>query len=326
MQITRRAMLGAGLAAATGHLAAQSPWPAGRPIRMIVPFSAGGATDIAARVVGQVISDSLKTAVVIENKPGAHGVVGISEVMRAPADGHTILMGSIGTMAINPSLHEKIPYDPNKDFAPVALVTLTPIVVVVNPSVLPVKDMRELVRYLKANPGKVNFASAGAGNSGHVVPEYFKSRTGTFMTHIPYKGESAAMADLVGGQVQIMFTTLLNATPHIKSGRIRMLAVTSRQRLPDYPDVPTVAESLNMSDFDVGAWQALYAPAGTPTEIVNRLAAEVDSALKNPAVVKRLAELGAGPGGGTPARLAQFQRAEQERWSKVIRAANIKAD
>lgn len=326
MKFTRRRILCAGLAAAAGPAAAQTGWPSSRPIRMVVPFAVGGATDVAARVLAQALSESLKTSIVIENKGGAHGTVGITDAMRAAPDGNTLLMASIGTMGINPRLHEKLPYDANKDFAPVSIVTFTPNVVVVNPAVLPVKDMPDLVRHLKANPGKVNYASAGAGNSGHLSSEYFKAQTGTFMTHIPYRGDGAAMSDLLAGQVQIMFTSLLGVMPHIRSGRLRLLATTARQRLAEFPDTPTVEEALKLKDFEVVAWQALYAPAGTPTEIVNRLSAEVDAILKQPAIIKRLAELGALPGGGTPARLAQFQRAEQDKWGKVIRDAKIKPE
>jgi len=326
MDINRRTLLAAGIAASVDPVAAQPAWPAGRPIRIIVPFAVGGASDIAARALGQALGESLKTSVVIENKGGAHGTVGITEAMRAPADGYTLMMGSIGTMAINPRLHEKLPYDANKDFAPVSLVTMTPNVVVVNPNVLPVKDLPEFLRYLKANPGKVNYGSAGAGNSGHISSEYFQARTGSFITHIPYRGDGAAMADLVGGQVQVMFTALLGAMPHIKSGRLRLLATTARQRLADFPEVPTVEEALKLKDFEVVAWQAIYAPAGTPSDIINRLAAEIDAALKQPAVAKRLGDLGAIPGGGTPARLAQFQLSEQEKWGKVIRDAKIKPE
>lgn len=326
MKLTRRQVLYAGLLAASSSATSQAAWPTGRPIRMIVPFGVGGATDIAARVLAQALTESLKTSVVVENKGGAHGVVGITDAMRAPADGYTLMMGSIGTMGINPRLHEKLPYDANKDFAAVSLVTMTPNVIVINPSALPVNDLPELVKYLKANPNKVNFASAGAGNSGHISSEYFKSRTGTLMSHIPYRGDGPAMLDLLAGQVQIMFTALLGAMPYIKSGRLKLLATTGRQRLIEFPDAPTVEEALKISDFDVVSWQALYAPAATPPDIINRLSAEVDTILKQPAIVKRLAELGALPGGGTPARMTQFQLSEQEKWGKVIRDAKIKAD
>jgi tripartite-type tricarboxylate transporter receptor subunit TctC len=304
---------------------AQSGWPA-KPIRILVPFPAGGPTDITARVLGQAIGESLKTPVVVENRSGAHGFIGVSEAAKAPADGYTLMMASIGTMAINPKLHEKIPYDANKDFVPVSLVVTVPIVVVINPEVLPVRTIPEFVAYLKANPGKVNFASAGTGGSSHLVPEYFKYRTGTVMTHIPYKGSGPAIADVVAGQVQLMFDTLLTSTPFVKSGKLRMLAVTTAQRLPDYPDVPTMAEALDMNDFEASSWYALYAPAGTPPEIVKRLSSEVDAALKKPAVARRLTDLGAVPVGGSAESLAAFQLREQEKWGKVIQAASIKAE
>jgi tripartite-type tricarboxylate transporter receptor subunit TctC len=326
MKHSRRALLGGALALVCGGAAAQAAWPAGKPIRLIVPFTAGGSTDVAARVLGQAVGELLKATVIVDNKAGAHGFIGVSEAARAPADGYTLLMASIGTMAINPRLHEKVPYDPNRDFAPVSLVAVTPIVVAINPQRLPVASVQALVAYLKAHPGKVNFASAGAGGTSHLVPEYFKFRTGTFMTHIPYRGESAAIADVMAGQVDLMFSTLVNAAQHVKSGKLRLLAVNSSQRLAEYPDVPTMAEALKMRDFEAMSWVALYAPAATPPDIVGRLAAEVDAALKSPAVVKQFADLGGVAVGGTPARLAQFQRAEQDKWAKVIQAAKIKAE
>lgn len=319
------AALLAGMAASSLLVHAQGAWPS-KPIRIVVPFPAGGPTDITARVVGQAISDSLKTPVIVENKAGGHGFIGVGEAAKAPADGYTLMMASIGTMAINPRLHEKIPYDANKDFAPVSLVVTVPIVVVVNQQALPVKSLPEFVSYLKAHPGKVNFASAGNGGSSHLVPEYFKYRTGTFMTHIPYKGSGPAIGDVVAGQVQLMFDTLLTSTPFVKSGKLKMLGVTTAQRLPQYPDVPTLAEALNLKDFEASSWYALYAPAGTPADIVKRLSAEVDAALKQPAVAKRLTDLGAVPVGGPPEKLAAFQRVEQEKWGKVIQAAKIKPD
>jgi len=325
LKFPRRILLAAALAATCAGAAFAQPWPA-KPIRLVVPFPAGGPTDITARLIGQALSESLNTPVIVENKAGAHGFIGVADAARAPADGYTLMMASIGTMAINPKLYEKIPYDANKDFAPISLVVTVPIVVVVNPAVLPVKDVPQFVAYLKANPGKVNFASAGTGGSSHLVPEYFKYRTGTVMAHIPYKGSGPAVADLVGGQVQVMFDTLLTSTPHVKSGKLRMLAVTTAQRLPEYPEVPTMAESLGMKDFEASSWYALYAPEGTPAEIVKRLSAEVDAALKKPAVAKRLTELGAVPVGGSPDRLAAFQRAEQKKWGEVIQRAHIKAD
>ena len=324
-RLRRNLLAGAALSLAAAASMAQAPWPT-RPIRIVVPFPAGGPTDIAARVVGQAIGESLKTTVIVDNKAGAHGFIGVTEAARSTADGYTLMMASIGTMAINPRLHEKIPYDANQDFVPVSLVVTVPIVVVINPQVLPVKTIPEFVAHLKANPGKVNFASAGSGGSSHLVPEYFKYRTGTFMTHIPYKGSGPAIADVVAGQVQVMFDTLLTSTPFVKSGKLRMLAVTTSQRLPEYPDVPTMAEALGMKDFEASSWYALYAPAGTPADIDKRLSAEVDAALKRPAVAKRLTDLGALPVGGPPEKLAAFQRAEQDKWGKVIQSAKIKPE
>ena len=300
-------------------------WPA-KPIRIVVPFPAGGPTDITARVLGQAMGEALKTPVLVENKAGAHGFIGVAEAAKSPADGYSLMMASIGTMAINPRLHDKIPYDANKDFAPIALVVTVPIAVVINPQRLPVQTIPEFVSYLKAHPGQVNFASAGNCGSSHLVPEYFKYRTGTFMTHIPYKGSGPAIADVVAGQVQLMFDTLLTSTPHVKSGKLKMLAVTSSQRLADYPDVPTMGEALGMADFEASSWYALYAPAGTSPDVVARLSAEVDAALKKPAVAKRLTDLGAVPVGGAPDKLAAFQKAEQDKWGKVIAAAQVKAD
>jgi tripartite-type tricarboxylate transporter receptor subunit TctC len=326
LQISRRALIGSGLALGCRSVAAQAVWPAGRPIRIIVPFTACGATDVAARVLGQAIGEALKAPVVIENKAGAHGFVGVAEAARSPADGLTLLMASIGAIAVNPKLYEKVPYDLNTDFAPISLVAVTPVVMVTNPQRLPMTTLPEFVAYLKAHPGKVNFASAGTGGTSHLVPEYFKFRTGTFMTHIPYRGESAAIADVVAGQVDLMFSTLVNAAQQVKSGRLRLLAVTSAERLADYPDVPTVAQALHLRDFEALSWVALYAPAATPPDIIRRLAAEVDAALRSPAVAQHFAELGAVAVGGPSAKLAAFQRAEQEKWGKVILAAKIKAD
>ncbi|MCU4121679.1 Bug family tripartite tricarboxylate transporter substrate binding protein [Variovorax sp. N23] len=323
--VQRRLLLASLAAFACLPAAAQSVWPS-KPIRLVVPFPAGGPTDISARVIGQALGDLLKTPVFVENKGGAHGFIGASDVAKSAPDGYTLMMSSIGTMGINPRLYNKLPYDANKDFVPLSLVVTVPIVVVVNPKVLPVKTVPELVAYLKANPDKVNFGSAGNGGSSHLVPEYFKYRTGTTMTHIPYKGSGPAVADLVAGQVQIMFDTLLTSTPFVKSGALKMLAVTTPHRLAEYPDVPTMAEALGMKDFDASSWYAMYAPAGTPAPIVQRLNGAIQAVLKQPEIAKRLAELGAVPSGGTAAQLAAFQLAEQDKWGQVIKAANVKPD
>jgi len=325
--ISRRSFQGllAGCSLLAGPVLAQAAWPS-RPIRMVVPFPAGGPTDIMARVLGQAMSESLKTPFIIDNRGGAHGFVGASEAARAAPDGHTLMLASIGTMAINPGLHDKMPYDANRDFAAIALLVTVPIVVVVNPQKLPVRSVPELVAYLKAHPGQVNYGSAGNGGSTHLVPEYFKYRTGTFMTHIPYRGGGLATADLISGQVDVMFDSLLTSTPHIKSGKLRIIGTTTAQRLAEYPDVPTVAESLGMKDFEAVTWFGLYAPAGTPADIVSRLSQEVDLALKQPLVMNRVRELGAVAAGGGPQRLLAFQQSEQDKWGRVIRTAKIRPD
>jgi len=320
-------LLGGVTALSAWQASAQAPaaWPS-KPVRVVVPFPAGGPTDITARVVGQALSAKLGVPFIVENKAGGRGFVGTSDAAKAPADGYTLLVSSIGAMAINPRLYEKLPYDSVKDFAPVSLLVTVPIVVVVNPEVLPVRDAQDLVRFLKANPGKVNYASAGSGGSSHLVAEYFKFRTGTFMTQIPYRGTGPAASDLVAGHVHIMFDTLLTSTPFVKSGKLRMLAVTTTTRLSDYPDVPTVAEALRMKDFEASSWFAMWAPAGTPAEIVRRLSSEAAIALKQPEVAQRLTELGAVPVGSSPQELASFQSAEQDKWGKVIQRVNIKPD
>jgi tripartite-type tricarboxylate transporter receptor subunit TctC len=321
----RRAFAASMLALASGLAAAQPSWPA-RPIRIIVPFPAGGQTDVAARVIGQALSEALRTPVVIDNKAGAHGLIGGAEAAHAPADGYTLLVASTGAVVINPLLYEKMPYDPLRDLMPVSQLISVPIVVMASTQALPVHSLRELVAYAKAHPGQLNFSSAGAGGSSHLVGEYFKFRTGTFMTHIPFKGEAPATEAVVAGHVHLMFNTLVSTLPQLKSGRVRVLATTTRERLPELPDVPTVAEALGLKDFEASSWTALYAPAGTPVEIVRRLSAEVDTALKKPAIAQRMKDLGAIPVGGPPERLARFQHAEEEKWRKVVKAAGVKAD
>lgn len=325
MSPVRRAIAASLLGLASGLAAGQAPWPA-KPIRIIVPFPAGGQTDVAARVIGQALGEALKIPVVIDNKAGAHGFIGGAEAAKAPADGYTLLVASTGAIVINPVLYEKMPYDPLRDFTPVSHLINVPIVVMASTQALPVRSLEELVTHAKANPGKLNFSSAGSGGSSHLVAEYFKYRTGAFMMHIPFKGEAPATEAVVAGHVQLMFNTLVSTLPQLKSGRVRVLATTSRERLPELPDVPTAAEALGLKDFEASSWTALYAPAGTPPEVVRRLSTEVDAALKSPAVARRLKELGAIPVGGPPERLAQMQGGELEKWRRVVRAAGVKPD
>lgn len=307
----------------TAH--AQDNWPQ-RPIRLVVPFPAGGPTDITARVIGQGLSEVLNASVVVENKAGAHGFIGAGDAARSKPDGYTLMMASIGTMAINPVLYDTLPYDANKDFEPISLVLTVPIIVVANPDVLPARTMPELVSYLKANPDKVFYASAGTGGSSHLVPEYFKFKTGTSMTHVPYKGSSPAINDVLAGQEQLMFDTLLTSTPFVEAKKLSMLAVATKERLQDYPDVPTIGEALNLPDFEASSWYGLYAPAGTPAPIVQRINQAIDEVLKRPDIAKRIHDLGALPVGGPAEKLATFQKSEQEKWGTVIKAADIHPD
>ena len=326
MNPSRRSLLGTCIAmAASPRLLAQTAWPGGRPLRIVVPFPAGGQADIAARVIGQALGEVLKTSVFVDNKPGGRGFIGGMEVARAQPDGYTLLVGSTGSTSINPKLHAKMPYHATKDFSPISLLLAVPIVLVVNRE-LPVETVPELVAYLQKNPDRVNYASAGNGASSHLTAEYFKHVTGTSVAHIPYKGQAPAIADVIAGHAQLMFDTLVSSTPHLRSGKLRALAVTSRTRVAQYPDLPTVAEALNMPEFEASSWSAIHAPARTPREIVTRLSTEIAALLKTPAVVKQIKELGGIPLGSTPEELAAFQRSEEEKWGRVIQVANIKPD
>lgn len=282
-------------ALAAPPVAAQT-WP-NRPIRLVVAFPASGTTDIIARGVAAEISKSLGQQVYVDNRPGAGGNIGTDLVAKSPPDGYTIVMGTVGTHAINVSLYSKLPYDAVKDFAPVTLVASVPNVLEVNPS-LPVKTVKELIAYAKANPGKLNFASSGSGTSIHLSGELFKSITGVDMLHIPYKGSAPAITDLIGGQANLMFDNLPSSIGHIKAGQLRAIAVTTLTRSPALPDVPTIAES-GVPGYEASSWFGVLAPAGTPKEIVARLHDEIVKALKTPVLRKYLQGQGAEPVGDT---------------------------
>ena len=298
-------------------------WPS-KPITYVVPFPAGGTTDILARILGQKLGAALGTTIVVENKPGAGGNVGSEFVSRAAPDGYTIMGGTISSHSINVSLYPKLPYDPVTSFAPITLIGTNPNVLVVN-AASPYKSVQEITAALKAKPGSLSYASAGNGTSQHLSAELYKFMAGIDMVHIPYKGSGPAITDVMGGQVPMMFDTSVVAGPHIESGKLRALAVTSAKRAASMPNVPTMAES-GVPGYDVVSWQAVFAPAGTPRPIVDRLHAEIAKILKEPEVQERLAKLGLDPSGMTPAELSAFQKAEIEKWAKVIKAANIKID
>jgi tripartite-type tricarboxylate transporter receptor subunit TctC len=292
-------------------------------VRFIVPSAAGGGTDIIARAVSLKLSEALGQQFVVDNRPGAGQMIGIELAAKAPPDGHTILMAA-STLAINPVMYKKVPYDPLRDFAPVTQAASLPNVLVVHPS-LPVNSLAELIAYAKARPGELNFASAGIGTSPQMSIELLKSMAGIDMVHIPYKGTAPGVVDLLAGQVKVMAPNVLTALPHIKSGKLRALAVTSGKRSRALPEIPTVAEA-GLPGYDSTQWYGVLAPAGTPREIVARLHGEIVRALRDPEVGKRLEADGAEAVGSSPEEFSAFIRSETEKWAKVARAAGIKPE
>lgn len=302
---------------------AQAGYPT-KPVRLVVPFPAGGTTDILARAVAQKLSETWGQQVIVDNRPGAGGNIGSEVVAKSVPDGYTLMMGTVGTHAINPSLYARMPYDHVKDFAPVILVAGVPNVLVVNPS-LPVKSVQELIAYGKAHPGALNFASSGNGTSIHLSGELFRTMTGVEMTHVPYKGSAPALTDLVGGQVQLMFDNLPSSLAFIKAGKLRALAVTSAERSTALPDVPTLAES-GLKGFEASSWFGVLAPAGTPSDIVTKINAAVASWLATPEARDRLAGQGALAAGGSPGAFAKHIGDETAKWQKVVKASGAHVD
>lgn len=300
----------------------QSAYPV-KPIRMISPFAPGAVVDTLCRVLASSLDDLLGQPVVVENHTGAGGNIGMDIVAKAPADGYTIGMGSIGTHGINSSVYAKMPFDPVRDFAPITFVASNINVLVVHPSV-PAQNLQQFIAYAKSNPGKLAFGTAGTGTSQHLAGELFKQVTGIEMTHIPYKGAGPAMSDLIGGHIPVMMADISVALGHIRSGKIRALGVTTRERTP-LLDVPTFIEQ-GVPNFDVNGWFGLFAPARTPREIVLRLNTESAKALRLPAVRERLQSLGLNPAPNTPEEFAQLVQGELIRWARVTKAANIRAE
>jgi tripartite-type tricarboxylate transporter receptor subunit TctC len=322
---TALASLAAGLPALPAL--AQPSWPTGKPITYLVPFPAGGTTDLLARLIAQKLGPALGTSVIIDNKGGAGGSIGSEVAARAAPDGFTLLGGTISSHAINVSLYPKIGYDPQKSFAPVTLIGTNPVVLVVNQA-SPYKTLKELLDASRAKPGGLSSASAGTGTSQHLALELMAFKSGVKFTHVPYKGSGPAIQDVIGGQVDMMFDTTVVAGPHIQSGKLRALAVTSAKRLSSMPNVPTVAESgiPGLTDFEVVSWQAIFVPAGTPTPIVDRLHNEIRKILAEPEMQEKLKGFGMEPADMTTAQIAAFQKSEVEKWAQVIKAANIKAE
>ncbi|MEY3779862.1 MAG: hypothetical protein RL103_2070 [Pseudomonadota bacterium] len=312
------APLGLGLLSSTSASAQAYP---NRPIRLVVTFPTGGAPDILARLFSE--KAQLGQAVVIDNKPGAGGNIGSDIVAKSPGDGYTIVMGTVGTHAINGSLYEKMPYDMVKNFSPISLIASAPNLLVVNND-LPVKTVNELIAYMKANPNKLSFGSPGIGTSVHMSGELFKSMTGTSMTHVPYKGRQFFLPDLLGGSIQLVFDNMPSALPMAKEGKIRAIAQTTAKRSPAAPDVPTVAESL--PGFEATTWFAMFAPANTPKPIIDKLNAEVVRVFKLPEVAERLKTLGLDPVLSTPDELGKYQASEIVKWTKVVKESGAKAE
>jgi len=317
---TRRALLAAGLVAYVRAPLAQSA----RPIRLIVPFTPGGSTDILARAIAPRLAAAMGTTVLVDNKPGAGGSIGALEASHAEPDGHTLLMGHIGTLAVNPSIYPKLGYDPIKSFAPVAWVARVPNVLVVNTH-SGISSLKDLVTRAQARPGAMTYSSGGNGSAAHITFEYLKLRTKIFMLHIPYRGTAPSVTDLIAGQVDATFTGAPAVIAHVKSGRLRALAVSSRTRVAALPDVPTVAES-GYPDFEADQWYGLVAPVGTPATLVARVNAEVNKALALPEVARQLALEGALATPTTPEAFGALIAREIPRWREVVRAGNVKPD
>ena len=317
------ALLAASLPLAALAQTGASAYP-NKPIRMVVPFTPGGSTDIMGRTIGQQLTKDWGQAVVIDNVPGAGGSIGADKVAKAPADGYTLLMGHIGTLAVTPSLYPKLPYDPVKAFAAVAWVARVPNVLVVHPS-LPVKTVQELVAYAKANPGKINYGSGGNGSAAHIATEYLKLQSGTQMQHVPYKGTAPAVNDLVAGQIQLMFTGVPAVMAQVKAGQLRALAVSSPHRVKAVPDLPTVAES-GFPGFEADQWYGVVAPAGTPPEIIAKLNQQINKSLSSVEIASRLESEGAEATPNPPQAFADLIASEIKRWRVVIEKGGVKVE
>jgi len=312
----------------SGSAVAQAAWPS-KAVRIVVPFAPGGTTDLLARALSPELTKAFGQSFVVDNRAGAGGNIGADLVAKSPGDGYTLLMGTVGTHGINKSLYARLPYDPQKDFAPITLVAAVPNVMVMNAKraqALGIHTVADFIQYAKANPGKLNMASSGNGTSIHLAGELFKSRTGIFMTHIPYRGSGPAMADMLAGNMDVMFDNLPSAMPHIQSGSLKAFAVTSAVRSTALPDLPTVAEAGGLAGFEASSWFGLLAPAGTPPDIVNRIQQEVARALKVPAIRERLSAQGAIPSGDTPQAFTTLIAAEIAKWEPVVKASGARVD
>ena len=313
-----------------GWIQAQQAWP-NKPVRIVVPFAPGGTTDILARAMAPELSRAFGQTFYVDNKAGAGGNLGADIVAKSANDGYTLLMGTVGTHGINRALYNKLPFDPIKDFAPITVVAGVPNVMVVNAEVAKARNINsvlDFIAYGKANPGKLNLASSGNGTSIHLAGELFKSMSGVDMVHFPYKGSGPAMLDMLGGAMDVMFDNLPSAMPHIKSGKLKALAVTSNQRSEVLPDVPTLEEAGGpaLKGYEASSWFGLLAPAGTPVDVVNRIQQATAKAMGTAAVKEKMLSQGAIPGGNTPDEFAKFIDAEHKKWAQVVKASGAKVD
>jgi tripartite-type tricarboxylate transporter receptor subunit TctC len=307
---------------------AQAAWPT-KPVKIVVPFAPGGTTDILARAVAPELTKAFGQSFIVDNRAGAGGNLGADIVAKSPADGYTLLMGTVGTHGINKSLYSRLPYDPQKDFAPITLVAGVPNVMVMNTEkakVMGINNVIEFIRYAKAHPGQLNMASSGNGTSIHLAGELFKSMTGIFMTHIPYTGSGPAMMGMVSGTVDVMFDNLPSAMPQIKGGKLKAFAVTSSQRSAAMPELPTIEEAGELKGFEASSWFGLLAPAGTPADVVLRLQQETAKALNSPAIKEKLLAQGAIPSGNSPQEFAALIDAEIKKWALVVKASGARVD
>ena len=302
-----------------------------KPIQLSVPFAPGGTTDILARAIAPELTRAFGQTFFVENKAGAGGNLGADIVAKSPSDGYTLLMGTVGTHGINRALYNKLPFDPIKDFAPITVVAGVPNVMVMNADIAKsrnINSVADFIAYAKANPGKLNMASSGNGTSIHLAGELFKSMSGTYMVHFPYKGSGPAILDMLGGSMDVMFDNLPSAIPHIKSGKLKALAVSSSQRSEAMPDLPTIEEAggPTLKGYEASSWFGLLAPAGTPVAVVNRIQQETAKAMSTPAVKEKLLAQGAIPGGNTPEDFAKFIDAEHKKWAQVVKVSGAKVD
>ena len=324
MKMPRAALACVALLAFTGPgVTPAQTWPA-KPVRLIVPFPPGGGNDVIARAVAQKLGERLGQSVVVENRAGANGIAGLQALLQAAPDGHTIAVGAAGPLAVNPSLYDKLPYEPLKDFAAITNMVNFPLLLVTHPSVA-AKNTRDLVALAKAQPGKLHYSSPGSGNSGHLAGELFNTMAGVKTVHVPYKGQGPALTDLIAGQVQMLYSSIPSVLPHVRQGQLNAIAVGSARRIPSLPDIPTIAES-GVPGYEAYSWVGMIAPAATPKAVIARLNREIVDILKERDVAEKLNGQGALPVGDSPEQFAAYIKAEIDKWGAVVRASNIKVD